>query len=194
MSLLLRLLLALGYPLLAHAASVHGDGRWAALALADVVVFMLIDGLLERRIGAWLACVAALAGLVALARSPWSMALLLLVPVLFIWMIAWVFARTLLPGRVPLITRLVAAIDATTPDGLAPELNRYTRAVTTTWALALGLLGLGNLNRAGCPQRCSRKRRAAEQELTAINRAILAVRPLRIHALLPSRMTQRNPT
>ncbi len=145
MSLLLRLLLALGYPLLAHAASVHGDGRWAALALADVVVFMLIDGLLERRIGAWLACVAALAGLVALARSPWSMALLLLVPVLFIWMIAWVFARTLLPGRVPLITRLVAAIDATTPDGLAPELNRYTCAVTTTWALALGLLGLGNL-------------------------------------------------
>lgn len=145
MSLLARLLLALGYPLLAHAASVHADGRWAALALADVVVFMLIDGLLERRLAAWLACLAALAGLALLAGSPWSMALLLLVPVLFIWMIAWVFARTLLPGRVPLITRLVAALDRTTAAGLPRDLNRYTRQLTLLWAAALAVLGLGNL-------------------------------------------------
>lgn len=145
MSLALRLLLALAYPFLAHAASARADGTLAALALADVVVFMLLDGLLERRVLAWAMCVASLAALAWWADSPWVMALLLLVPVAFIAMIGWVFARTLLPGRTALITRLVAALDRLPAAQLPADLYIYTRRLTALWAVALTGLLLGNL-------------------------------------------------
>lgn len=141
----LRLLLALAYPFLAHAASHHNNGWLAALAMADMLLFMLIEPLWRLRPGAWVALACSLVGLLWLATSPFALLPLLLVPVVFIAMIAWAFARTLHHGRIPLITRLVAALDATAANALAPDLRDYTRAVTRTWALALGALAVINL-------------------------------------------------
>lgn len=140
-----RLALALAYPFLAHAASARGSGALAACALATIVLMVLAEGLLRGRAGAWLALAAALAALAWLANSHHALMPLLLVPVAFIGMIAWWFGRTLWAGRVPLITRIVSALDGAPPERLEPALQRYARGLTLAWTLVLALLALCNL-------------------------------------------------
>lgn len=141
----LRVALLVAYPVLAHLASTRGDGRFAALALLDLALLGLVEPLLRPRAWAWLALAAAAVALWWLARSPLAQLPLLLVPVAFIALIAWTFARTLRAGSVPLVTRIVAALDKTTPDALAPGLRAYTTNLTRGWAGMLGALALCNL-------------------------------------------------
>lgn len=145
---LLRLLLMLAYPFLAQAASMRESGTLAAIAALDMLAFLWAEPLVRRRAWAWLGFIAAIAGAVWLAGSRWALLPLLLAPPLFMAMIAWLFARTLLAGRVPLITRLVAALDGSTPQTLEPELYRYSHRLTGLWALALSVLALFNLGLA----------------------------------------------
>jgi len=141
---LLRLALVVAYPLLSHLAGSHrGDGRFAALALADIVLILLLRPLLELRASAWALLAVVLAGLAWLAGSPLAMAPLLLVPAAILAAVAWTFARTL--RSVPLITRMVAGLDRIPAAELSPELVRYTRNLTGSWALLLALLALANL-------------------------------------------------
>jgi uncharacterized membrane protein len=140
----LRLALVVAYPLLSHLAASHrGDGRFAALALADLVLVALLRPLLERSSGAWALLLVLLAGLAWLAGSAYAMVPLLLVPAAILAAVAWTFARTL--RSVPLITRMVAGLERVPATELAPDLLRYTRNLTRSWALLLGLLALFNL-------------------------------------------------
>jgi uncharacterized membrane protein len=141
----LRLLLALAYPLLAHLAGARHDPALAAIALADLTLVVLLRPLLQRRVGAWLLLAAIVLGLFSLARSHYALLPLLLVPVALIGLVAWTFGRTLRRDRVPLITQIVAALDALPPTQLAPELRSYTRNLTLAWAGLLGTLALANL-------------------------------------------------
>lgn len=144
----LRLLLVLAYPLLAHLAGILRDGALAAIALSDLAVLVLLQPLLQRRVGAWLLLAAIGTALAALAQSRYALLPLLLVPVALIGLVGWTFGRTLRAGRVPLITRIVAALDALPPAALAPALRGYTRTLTAAWAALLGLLALANLSLA----------------------------------------------
>lgn len=150
----LRVAMAVAYPFLAHAASVRDggplqrgldSGTFAACALGTIAVMVLADGLVQRRLRAWAALALAAAGLWWLAHSPLAHLPLLLVPVAFIGMVAWWFARTLRAGRVPLIGRIMAALEGKPYAEVEPELQRYTRRLTAVWALALGLMALCNL-------------------------------------------------
>jgi uncharacterized membrane protein len=71
-------------------------------------------------------------------------ALLDATPALIAALVGWMFARTLMRGRRPLIARAVVAMDG--PALLEdPVVARYTRRLTLTWALyqaALALLAL----------------------------------------------------
>lgn len=137
-----RALLVVVYLVLAHAAGVGHDGRLAALALFDIALLLLIGPLLRRR--AWAVGVVALAaaGAVALARSRYALTPLLLVPPAFVGLVGYGFARTLAPGRTPLITRMAAAMERRPVD--ARQL-RYTRGLTLAWAVLLGALMVFNL-------------------------------------------------
>lgn len=139
-----RLLLAIAYPLLAHWASDGGGGVVAALALADLVVFVAVDGLLSLRPAVWIATVLLLGALAAMARTPYAQMLLLTPPVLFNGWLAWWFARSLRAPREGLITRIVAALHGCQPRQLAPDLYRYTRRLTALWAWVLAALALVN--------------------------------------------------
>ena len=141
----LRAALAVGYLLLAHVASVHGDAQVAGLALLDVVVLVQLPRLLERRVAAWIALLAIAAGLWWLSQTQHVWWLLRLVPVACVAFVAFGFARTLRTGRVPLVTRIVAAMDGCTPGMLAPELQRYARRLTRAWALLLSALAVFDL-------------------------------------------------
>lgn len=141
----LRIASAVAYPFFAHGASVRDSGALAACALGTLVVMALADGLVQRRAGAWLALLAAGAGLAWLAGSRWAHLPLLLVPVAFIAMIAWFFGRTLRAGRVPLISKIVCALEQVSLSELEPSLRRYTRGLTAAWALVLAAMGVCNL-------------------------------------------------
>ncbi|GAB1595169.1 ketosynthase [Lysobacter claricitrinus] len=141
---LARLLLSAAYPLLAHAASAAHDPRLAALALLDIVLIVLVVPLGQRRAWAWATvALSALALWSAQKTVPLPVALLL-PPVVFPWLVAWFFARTLRAGRVPLISRIVAGLEGCAAADLAPPLKRYTRNLTRLWAIVLLCIGLAN--------------------------------------------------
>ena len=139
-----RLLFAIAYPLLAHWASHDGGGVLAALALADLVLLVTIDGLLALRPWPWAVTLALFAGLVAITRTPYAQMLLLTPPVLFNGWLAWWFGRSLRAPREALITRIVAALHGCAPRELIPELYRYTRNLTGLWAGVLAGLAVIN--------------------------------------------------
>jgi uncharacterized membrane protein len=141
----LRLLLLAAYVALAHYAGALQSPLLAVLALADLVLLVLIEPLLRPRLWAWLALAVVAAGLAALSRTSLALLPLLLVPPLFTAIFAWCFARSLRAGRVPLITKVVAALYGTTPEGLSPRHRGYTRGLTATWAGLLAALTALNL-------------------------------------------------
>ncbi|MEJ7746901.1 MAG: ketosynthase [Luteimonas sp.] len=146
--LLVRAILAVVYTVLAHLASARHDSLLAACALGVLLVLVLIAPLLHGRIAAWLALLAGLAGVAWLAQTAYVHVPLLLVPFAFVALVAWWFARSLRRGRVPLISKIVAALERTTAQELTPELRSYTRGLTAGWAVLLSVIGLSNLTLA----------------------------------------------
>ena len=146
----LRVALLAAYPLLTHLASARGDGAWAALAMADLVLLILLAPLLERRPWALLLLASCLLGLWRLSLSRYALLPLLLPPVVFLGLICWFFGRTLRSGRVPLITQLVEALNGQAGMPMTAPLYRYTRRLTAVWAALLAGLALVNLVLALC--------------------------------------------
>lgn len=129
--------LALAFPLLAHAGAITGS-QW--LALASVAALMLaVAWPMRHRSLAFLAFIAVAAGVLATAWLAGRVhALTMLPPILITFAVGWQFARSLRAGRVPLIRRLVVALH---PEALQiPGVPDYTRRVTLAWALLLGVL------------------------------------------------------
>lgn len=148
MIILVRALLAVAYAVLAHLASARHDNLLAAVAIGVLMVLVLLAPLLQGRIAAWLALLAGAVGAAWLAQTPYTHVPLLLVPFAFVALVAWWFARSLRHGRVPLITRIVAALERTTAADLEPALRSYTRALTAAWATLLSVIGVVNLGLA----------------------------------------------
>jgi len=136
----LRCLAAIAYPLLAHAATLSGDGRVAALAALDLVLLVLAVPLLRWRLPAWAAFAVAVLAAAWLARGAHALLPLLLAPPVFVALVGWGFARTLRAGRVPLVGRIAAALDGVAWPDLPAPVRGYTRNVTLAWALLLGAL------------------------------------------------------
>lgn len=141
----LTVAMAVAYAAFAHLASATYDDRYAYAALLALVAMMLAAGLVARRAWAWVALPLSLLACHLLYASGHAGLPLLLAPVVFVAAIAWLFARSLWSPHGALITRIVAALDGSTPTTLAPELLSYSRGLTAAWALALGVLGLANL-------------------------------------------------
>jgi uncharacterized membrane protein len=143
--LLLRLLLVLAYLPLAHVAGSQSSPFLAALALIDIALVLLIEPLCAARAWAWVGLLAAVVVIVALLAADLALVPLLLMPVLFIGLGGWWFARSLAPGREPLITRIVIGIYAQAQEDLTPQHRRYTRQLTVMWAALMALLAAINL-------------------------------------------------
>jgi len=147
---LTRVALVVAYFGLAHAASARHDPVLAALALGDIAAIVMLEPLLRGSARAWGIAALVAAALVALARMPFTPQVLLLVPVAIVALVAWTFGRTLRAGHVPLITRMVTALDGVPLHEIAPELKSYTRALTATWAILLTVLAIADLVLALC--------------------------------------------
>ena len=141
----IRVLLAIAYVVLSHLASDRNDGTLATLAVGDIVLIALLRPLLQPRAWAWAVLAACAVVLSALAHSTFALLPLMLVPATLIGLVAYGFGRTLLRGRIPLITRMVAGLDAIPASALAADLRHYTRRLTLAWAVLLAALALLNL-------------------------------------------------
>lgn len=130
-------ILACASPFVLHFAVVRESRALMVAFLALVAV-----GILAARMPLWIAGLAALAAIGAAWIDPRAMAQIALAgPALAFLVAAWVFGRTLLPGRTPLIesiSRVERGGDF--PAGLAG----YARRLTWAWALLLALVPVGD--------------------------------------------------
>lgn len=149
MTRLLPALLAVSYPLLAHAAAWSGRAEIALFAGLVLALIALWPGLAARRPLPWVLLAIAVAALLALARLDLATLPLFAPPVLLNAFLAWVFGRTLAPGRRPLIETMVWVL-RDRPAQIDPAIQRYARRLTGLWAGLLGALALTNLILALC--------------------------------------------
>lgn len=134
-------LLLLAYLILVHAAVVT-DLRfieWAALTVLSAN--LLFPALARNAAWAWLVLAACMAGGAAFVIIGSGRAFLYAVPVLVAAALFWLFARSLLPGERPLITRIASRMRGPLPAGV----ERYTRAVTKFWTVFFACFALANL-------------------------------------------------
>lgn len=116
-----------------------------SLAAALLLLLAWLPSVWRRRsltaLSVWIV-LAALLLVPALTGRP-ELALMVL-PVVFLAAIAWMFARTLMRGREPLVTRCVRVIEGEGRVNL-PGVRGYTRGVTLFWACLLAAMALLSL-------------------------------------------------
>lgn len=144
---LLPLLLALAFPLLAHVAAASGSQRLAVAAIGCLALALAWP--LRHRPARLLALLLPIAGGLWLLLQLERAALLLLIPpVLFTALVGMVFARSLAPGRVPLVERVVRVLH---PEAMVlPGVPAHLRRLTQGWAALLLGLAAVNLLLAAC--------------------------------------------
>jgi uncharacterized membrane protein len=121
-------LLLLSYPFAVHLGVLYGRFWPALLILLSLLLLPL--WLQPSRARRWAGL--ALAGLLLLAvgLTPFNGSQLLYLAPPAILLLMWVmFARTLLPGQTPLVTRIAELMH----EAMTPRLRRYTRGVTWAW-------------------------------------------------------------
>jgi uncharacterized membrane protein len=121
-------LLGLGL-FVAYPAVTHFGKPAAALALLATLAAYIVASLCVRHPLHWLAQPAA--GVAVFWGAPPAEWLLFVPPILINAMLAWLFGRTLVHGRMPLIARFAVMEQGT----LSAELAAYTRTLTWLWTL-----------------------------------------------------------
>jgi uncharacterized membrane protein len=129
--------LACACPLALHAAVLHGNPWLVALISAAIAANFVVLAA-RKALPWWLIAAAGVAALAAgLMDRQIAARLAFLPPILIYVFLCWAFARTLVPGREPLVTRIARLVR----DGELPEpLVVHTRRVTWLWAVALALM------------------------------------------------------
>lgn len=133
--------LLLGYPVLVHAAIVTDSALLACGALLLLGCNILGPWLLQARPWAWVLLIAGLPASVLFVTHGEGRLFFYAAPVLVAVALLWLFGRTLVSGRVPLITRIAAAIRGPLPE----PVRRYTRQVTQLWVAVFAGMALANL-------------------------------------------------
>ena len=143
MSRLLPVALALAFPVLAHASAVTASLELASAAVACLLILVCLP-LRAKPVLALGLLAAGVALLTLLHASGHAHLPLMLPPVLFNLAVGLYFARSLAPGRMPLIERIVRALNH--GEVHHPEVPAYARTWTRAWATIL--LTLAAINAA----------------------------------------------
>lgn len=114
--------------LLAYPPTVHFARPAASLALLAALAAFILASLFVHHPLRWALPPMAAVVVAALPQAEW---LLYVPPVAINLVLCWLFGRTLVRGRVPLIARFAMIEQGT----LTPELERYTRTLTWIWTL-----------------------------------------------------------
>lgn len=137
--------LAVGYLGLSHLATARDSHRLAALAVGLIVLLLLTEPLWQRRAWAWALTALAAIGLWMMKDSTHIHIALLLMPMIFLLLLAWLFGRTLMAGRIPVIGKIVRALEGDARGHVSEDLDRYTRGLTALWTGVFIVMALINL-------------------------------------------------
>jgi uncharacterized membrane protein len=137
------IVLAIAFPLSAHAAVVTRNGVLTILSLAVLALLMLLPRLVRWNAVAWAFVPVVVALLMFLWHVHAAWLPLYATPVLISFGVAWLFGHTLAPGEVPLVERLVRVMHPA--DEISPEILAYARRVTVAWTVMMTAMGLLNL-------------------------------------------------
>jgi uncharacterized membrane protein len=136
--------LAVCYPLLAHMAVVADSVPLTVASISVLALLAMLPGLVRGNLTAWAAALIVGFTLALLSQQSLVWLPLYAPAVISDAAVAWVFARTLLPERVPLVERIVRLLHA--PDEkLNPAIPPYARRLTLAWAGLFGAFGLISL-------------------------------------------------
>ena len=138
------IVLGASYPIFAHIAVLSGNPVLIAASIGLLTILVLFPGLRNARPLAWIMLPVAALCLYAAAAQGRTLLLLFLPPILINGLMAWVFGRTLRPGRTPLIERAIVALHGTTDDVTA-DMLAYARRLTLVWACLFVALAAINL-------------------------------------------------
>ena len=130
MSRLLPVALALAFPVLAHASAVTASLELATAAVACLLILVCLPLGAKPLLAITVFAVGAIL-LAVLHASGHAHLPLMLPPVLFNLAVGLYFARSLAPGRIPLIERIVRALN--NGEVHDPEVPAYARAWTRAW-------------------------------------------------------------
>jgi uncharacterized membrane protein len=127
----MSLVMVLLYPFVSHAAIVQGQPLWSAIYLLVLIGYFLARELIDRNYRpAFFLLMLLLAGL-GLVSVKQLFLLMYLPPAVVSLGLLMIFGRTLLAGKVPIITRYAELIDGE----LSEEVKSYTYRVTQAWTL-----------------------------------------------------------
>lgn len=135
------LIASIAYLALAHAGTLTGriELHAAAIALLLILILVSLRGVLSAQLGLG----AIVAACLYFAEQPMQL-MLYAPPVLFPLLLAALFGRSLLPGRQPLIERVVWHMHGQ-PEHLDQAHRSYARGVTLYWCLVCTAMALLNL-------------------------------------------------
>ncbi|MDR3414689.1 MAG: hypothetical protein P4L83_00750 [Nevskia sp.] len=126
--------LLLAYPLLVHLAVLWHRPWLQCAALVCAYTALFYRPLRAWRPSAWLGLALASVCAYLLVSAGDGLYALYLPSIAIPCLVLSAFAPSLLPGRVPLITRIADSMSGP----LSPEQVRYTRAVTWVWTVTVG--------------------------------------------------------
>jgi uncharacterized membrane protein len=137
----LMLPLVVAYPVLAVSGAVWHRPALSLAALLVLLTVIALPMLGAGKRGAWAAWLAGVVVIIGAGVVGLGSILLSCVPVLINLALSWVFGRTLLAGRTPLIARLIASVES--PARLeVPGIAPYARSLTRFWACFLAAQAL----------------------------------------------------
>jgi uncharacterized membrane protein len=133
--------LVIFYPLLVHLSIVLNVPPLQALAISFFLGGILYKPLLRFELTPWLVLIAVTLFVLLLSYINVSVYLLYVPPVLIPLLLLFVFGRTLINGREPLVT----AIGEASRGPLSTEMRIYTRRVTQFWCAIFIMMALWSL-------------------------------------------------
>ena len=137
-------LIALAYPVLAHAAVTKDSAGLAVAAIGVLAAAALLPALVRGSVGAWLAALATAFACWSLMEARVPELPLYAPPVLVPAFMAWVFGQTLARERTPLIAQLIRHMHAEAEREPEPAVWPYARRLTLIWAALFALIATVN--------------------------------------------------
>lgn len=128
--------LVLLYPLLLHVSIIADLPHLQVPAIIALAAGMLWRNLARAEALPWCLLIAVALSALALHASESALYVLYLPPIVLPLLLLFVFGRTLLPGREPLIT----AIGEASRGPLSAAMRAYTRRVTQCWVAVLAAM------------------------------------------------------
>jgi len=127
-----QIILVIAYMGLTHVAVIYGNDRFALVALLLLLILFLQVPIRGGKRWPYALVTFGIVGVIMAPAAPWVRLVLFVPPIAINVGLAWLFGHTLLPGKTPLVERIIRKLHSA-DEMLDPSVWAYARQVTTVW-------------------------------------------------------------